>query len=96
VKRFLPATESTLAGLRIPDPHRAGRLPVLLEALARLEVIRDQCARIQETTRKLSRVTQAVTTEYTKGVQMLDLEASLQPPDNAATGVGTPPEGDKA
>lgn len=33
VIRYLPATREALSGLRIPDPEREGRLPVLLGAL---------------------------------------------------------------
>jgi len=36
VSRYLPATPAALQTLRIPDPERDGRLPILLEALRRL------------------------------------------------------------
>jgi DNA-binding response OmpR family regulator len=62
------------------------------EALQRLKVIKEQCARIQDTTTRLARVTQTVTTEYTRGVPMLDLEASAPPPANGPAPQG-PAEG---
>lgn len=34
---YLPASRDTLRGLRVPDPHRDGRMPVLLEAICRLK-----------------------------------------------------------
>ncbi len=34
---YLPASAETLRHLRVPDPHRDGRMPVLLEAIARLK-----------------------------------------------------------
>jgi hypothetical protein len=33
---YLPATEETLKSLKLPDPTRAGRMPIKLEALRRL------------------------------------------------------------
>lgn len=34
---YLPAARSTLERLKMPDPHRDGRMPVLLEAIARVK-----------------------------------------------------------
>ena len=36
VARYLPANSQTLAGLRLPDPRRDGRMPLFLDAVARL------------------------------------------------------------
>lgn len=37
VRHYLPATEESLKGLRLPDPRRTGRLPLHLEALKGLK-----------------------------------------------------------
>ena len=34
---YLPATYETLRGLKAPDPHKDGRMPVLLEAIKRIK-----------------------------------------------------------
>ncbi|MBN1676112.1 MAG: uroporphyrinogen decarboxylase family protein [Kiritimatiellae bacterium] len=34
---YLPATAETLNGLKMPDPHKDGRMPVLLEAIAKVK-----------------------------------------------------------
>ena len=35
--KYLPATEETLRGLKMPDPEKDGRMPVLLEAIRRIK-----------------------------------------------------------
>jgi len=47
-------------------------------ALRRLHAIDRQCARIRETTLKLSRVSRPVSRRYAEGVAMLDLDASTE------------------
>ena len=37
ISEYLPASCDTLRGLRMPDPHRDGRMPVLLDAIRRLK-----------------------------------------------------------
>jgi len=34
---YLPATRETLRGLRMPDPRKDGRMPILLEAISRIK-----------------------------------------------------------
>lgn len=64
-------------------------------ALERLQLIQEQCLRIRDTTQKLTRVTKAITTEYTKGVDMLDLDASIQALDNQPGNEPTTPPADQ-
>ncbi len=64
-------------------------------ALERLQMIQEQCMRIRDTTHKLTRVTQTVTTEYARGIDMLDLDASTQAPSNQTSNDSTTPPAER-
>ncbi|HHY98332.1 MAG TPA: hypothetical protein GX509_06300 [Firmicutes bacterium] len=70
---YLPATRETLRGLRLPDPERDGRMPVLLEAIRRLkEEFRDTVCVVGRTAAPFSSVTLLYGIEETMGLIFSD------------------------